>query len=84
MSTWPPELDPLPEAESAYAPEITETECRQCRTLIAGLDGRYACPHCGWVNEHIEGHRTLPTAKDDVDYPGPDEQDAPGRKNPLE
>ncbi|MFF7363053.1 hypothetical protein [Streptomyces sp. NPDC008125] len=53
------------------APEVTYTECRRCGTLIAGLDGRYACPGCGWVNDHSEGHRALPTAEDDPDFPGP-------------
>ncbi|WSQ55489.1 hypothetical protein OG233_22780 [Streptomyces sp. NBC_01218] len=53
------------------APEVTYTECRRCGTLIAGLDGRYACAGCGWVNDHSEGHRALPTAEDDPDYPGP-------------
>ncbi|MFE9847346.1 hypothetical protein ACFYPN_00835 [Streptomyces sp. NPDC005576] len=52
------------------APEVTYTECRRCGTLIAGLDGRYACAGCGWVNDHSEGHRALPTAEDDPDYPG--------------
>ncbi|MFD6532808.1 hypothetical protein [Streptomyces sp. NPDC060184] len=52
------------------APEVTYTECRRCGTLIAGLDGRYACPGCGWVNDHSEGHRALPTAEDDPDFPG--------------
>lgn len=57
-------------ADPMAAPEVTYTECRQCGTLIAGLDGRYACPGCGWVNDHSEGHRALPTAEDDPDYPG--------------
>ncbi|WP_299530685.1 hypothetical protein [uncultured Streptomyces sp.] len=56
--------------EAVTGPEVTYTECRQCGTLIAGLDGRYACPGCGWVNDHSEGHRALPTAEDDPDYPG--------------
>ncbi|MCB5170226.1 hypothetical protein LG634_36190 [Streptomyces bambusae] len=51
------------------APEITEAECRRCGTLIAGLDGRYACGVCGWVNDHSEGHRPLPHADEDPDRP---------------
>lgn len=47
--------------------EITEQECRQCGTLIAGLNGRYACALCGWVNDHSEGHSPLPRAEDDPD-----------------
>jgi ribosomal protein S27AE len=49
-------------------PEITHAECRQCGTLIAGLDGRYSCGVCGWVNHHSEGHRPLPRAEDDTDH----------------
>ncbi|MEE1755860.1 hypothetical protein [Streptomyces sp. SP18CS02] len=63
MNDRPPELDPLP------GPEITETECRKCGTRVAGLDGRYACGVCGWVNDHTEGHRALPTAEEDADFP---------------
>ncbi|WP_424214090.1 hypothetical protein ACN20G_19570 [Streptomyces sp. BI20] len=51
------------------APEITESECRRCGTLIAGLDGRYACGVCGWVNDHSEGHHRLPRADEDPDRP---------------
>ncbi|MFD7628088.1 hypothetical protein ACFV7Q_18970 [Streptomyces sp. NPDC059851] len=51
------------------APEITEAECRRCGTYIAGLDGRYACGVCGWVNDHSEGHRRLPRADEDPDRP---------------
>lgn len=50
-------------------PEITRTDCRQCGTEIYGIDGRYACPACGWVNSWSEGHRDLPTARDDPDHP---------------
>ncbi|MFI6730881.1 hypothetical protein NRF20_00500 [Streptomyces sp. R-74717] len=44
-------------------PEITYIACAQCGTQIAGLDGRYACSGCGWVNEWSEGHRPLPEAR---------------------
>lgn len=50
-------------------PELTEAECRRCGTYIAGLDGRYACGVCGWVNDHSEGHRRLPRADEDPDRP---------------
>lgn len=73
MSPWPPELLPLPEPEPHMNPTITETDCPQCGTRVAGLDGRYACGHCTWVNDHAEGHHPLPTAEDDPDYPGPEE-----------
>lgn len=45
---------------AAYRPpEITYIGCAQCGTQIAGLDGRYACPGCGWVNDWSEGHTPL-------------------------
>ncbi|WP_411105899.1 hypothetical protein [Streptomyces sp. cmx-4-9] len=65
-------LPPLPQ------PELTEAECRRCGTLIAGLDGRYACGVCGWVNDHSEGHRRLPRADEDPDRP------ATGRRRPAQ
>ncbi|AXE26117.1 hypothetical protein C0216_24005 [Streptomyces globosus] len=63
--TEPSAADPAP----LPAPEITEAECRRCGTYIAGLDGRYACGVCGWVNDHSEGHRRLPRADEDPDRP---------------
>ncbi|MGW5850371.1 hypothetical protein ACWFQ8_20885 [Streptomyces sp. NPDC055254] len=59
----PESTAPLP------APELTEAECRRCGTYIAGLDGRYACGVCGWVNDHSEGHRRLPRDDEDPDRP---------------
>ncbi|MFE2498050.1 hypothetical protein ACFXKS_18950 [Streptomyces scopuliridis] len=59
-----PSVPPVPPS----GPEITYAECRQCGTLIAGLDGRYSCGVCGWVNHHSEGHRPLPRAEDDIDH----------------
>lgn len=50
--------------------EITRTDCKRCGTEVHGIDGRYACPNCQWVNDWSEGHRTLPTAQDDADWPG--------------
>ena len=62
-----PDAPQQPDSPSLEALEITEAECRQCGTLIAGIDGRYACPLCGWVNHWDEGHGELPTASDDLD-----------------
>lgn len=42
--------------------EITTTGCRRCGTEISGINGRYACGVCGWVNNWAEGHTELPTA----------------------
>ncbi|MFJ5550217.1 hypothetical protein [Streptomyces sp. NPDC093225] len=62
-------MNPHDPVHAPSAPEITEAECRRCGTLIAGLDGRYACGVCGWVNDHSEGHRALPRAEEDPDFP---------------
>ncbi|MDX2747289.1 hypothetical protein OG927_32625 [Streptomyces clavifer] len=59
----PPEQEQSARLEKPQAfvpPEITYMACAQCGTQIAGLDGRYACSGCGWVNEWTEGHRHLP------------------------
>ncbi|GGY59233.1 hypothetical protein OH797_37440 [Streptomyces anulatus] len=52
-----------PDQAAMEHPEITYIGCARCGTLIAGLDGRYACSGCGWVNEWTEGHRPLPEAR---------------------
>ncbi|MFJ7330718.1 hypothetical protein ACIQVN_31270 [Streptomyces cyaneofuscatus] len=52
-----------PVTEHTEHPEITYIGCARCGTQIAGLDGRYACSGCGWVNEWTEGHRPLPGAR---------------------
>ncbi len=58
-----PERRPPADGEAATEhPDITYIGCARCGTLIAGLDGRYACSGCGWVNEWTEGHRPLPGA----------------------
>ncbi|MCX4693691.1 hypothetical protein [Streptomyces sp. NBC_01408] len=71
--------EPRPESTAPLPPpELTEAECRRCGTYIAGLDGRYACGVCGWVNDHSEGHRRLPRADEDPDRP------AKGRRRPKQ
>lgn len=67
IGTWPPEVEPVTAPEPEDGPQITYAECRKCGTQIAGLDGRYSCGVCGWVNHHSEGHRPLPTAAEDPD-----------------
>ncbi|WP_367038645.1 hypothetical protein [Streptomyces sp. Je 1-332] len=42
--------------------EITTTDCRRCGTEVSGVNGRYACGVCGWVNNWTEGHNELPGA----------------------
>ncbi|MFE1288135.1 hypothetical protein [Streptomyces sp. NPDC058751] len=69
-----PVLDPSATAAAAAAfldtQEITTTGCRGCGTEIAGVNGRYSCGACGWTNPWHEGHRDLPGAEDDPDWPG--------------
>jgi ribosomal protein S27AE len=45
--------------------EITTTDCRRCGTQLAGINGRYSCSVCGWVNHWSEGHSELPIGDDD-------------------
>ncbi|MFB6814173.1 hypothetical protein ACFCV8_06475 [Streptomyces sp. NPDC056347] len=54
-----------PGTSSVPRGEITRTNCRRCGHEVYGVDGRYACPLCGWVNHWSAGHTTLPTADDD-------------------
>ncbi|KUH39066.1 hypothetical protein NRO40_29750 [Streptomyces changanensis] len=70
MSSWRPEPEPERAAPVTRAPEITTTACRECGAQVAGLNGRYACGVCGWVNPWWEGSNTLPAAEEDPDYPG--------------
>ncbi|MGW3416449.1 hypothetical protein [Streptomyces phaeochromogenes] len=67
---WPPETASSSPAAAPTGAEITTTECRGCGAMVSGLNGRYACGVCGWVNDWSEGHTVLPTAEDDPDYPG--------------
>jgi ribosomal protein L37E len=52
----------------ASTPEITSTRCRRCGSEVHGLDGRYACGLCSWVNPWDEGHTTLPDAEPEDEY----------------
>ncbi|RPK68900.1 hypothetical protein EES43_00835 [Streptomyces sp. ADI96-02] len=64
MMSAAPRPEQLPGSEPRPEhPEITYIACARCGTQIAGLDGRYACSGCGWVNEWTEGHRPLPAAR---------------------
>ncbi|MFD5702155.1 hypothetical protein [Streptomyces lasiicapitis] len=58
-------------AEATVSPEteITTTFCRRCGTQVDGLNGRYACGVCGWVNHWGEGHGELPGQEEDPDWP---------------
>ncbi|MGW2936906.1 hypothetical protein ACWDA7_34795 [Streptomyces sp. NPDC001156] len=52
-------------------PEITRTTCGGCGALVEGLNERYSCTVCGWVNQWDDSTSPLPAAEDDPDYPGP-------------
>lgn len=68
---WPPEAAPGTDTAAAQCgAEITMTECRECGVQVYGLNGRYACGVCGWVNHWSQGHTVLPRAEDDPDHPG--------------
>jgi ribosomal protein L37E len=66
----PPEPLASESAVSLGGSEITTTDCRQCGAQVSGLNNRYACSYCGWVNHWAEGSSNLPAAQDDPDYPG--------------
>ncbi len=54
----PPPADPAPEVPAARAAlRLTQTPCQRCGTLVAGLNGRYACPVCDWANPWKDGAR---------------------------
>ncbi|GAA3141991.1 hypothetical protein GCM10010521_30780 [Streptomyces rameus] len=59
----PPATDARTAASAAAfleGQEITTTGCGRCGTEISGVNGRYACGNCGWVNHWSEGHTELP------------------------
>ncbi|MFF8293549.1 hypothetical protein ACF068_30670 [Streptomyces sp. NPDC016309] len=69
-AAWAPEPLDTPTGEAGASNsdrelEITHTDCRACGAAVSGLNGRYACGVCGWVNAWSEGHSALPTAADD-------------------
>ncbi|WP_433341391.1 hypothetical protein [Streptomyces sp. CA-253872] len=68
LATAPLTAAPSPEspadpAQDAPAParavlrRLTQTPCQRCGTLVAGLNGRYACPVCDWANPWEDGAR---------------------------
>lgn len=59
---------PEPVTTAVTSTEITRTDCRQCGTELHGIDGRYSCALCGWVNHWSEGDTSLPTESDDLDW----------------
>lgn len=70
---WPPELGT--DTNTPEPQQITRTDCPKCGAEVFGIDGRYACPLCAWVNHWSEGHGPLPVAEDDPDWPGRDGPD---------
>lgn len=39
--------------------------------MVEGLNGRYSCALCGWVNRWDQSPAPLPSAQDDPDYDKP-------------
>jgi hypothetical protein len=65
----PPETESRNAAAASTGAEITTTDCRQCGAEVSGLNNRYACSYCGWINHWAEGSNILPPAEDDPDHP---------------
>lgn len=64
MSDKPAPSDPKTAAQAAAflaSREITTIGCPQCGTEISGVNGRYACSSCSWVNHWSDGHTELPS-----------------------
>jgi len=59
-------------AEFLASRKITTTICQHCGTEIAGVNGRYSCGICGWVNHWSQGDTELPPLPDlEGDDPAP-------------
>ncbi|GHH56299.1 hypothetical protein [Streptomyces candidus] len=54
----------IPRPETAV---ITRTDCPCCGARVEGLDGRYACALCGWVNHWTQGHHELHHAEENTE-----------------
>ncbi|MFJ4697160.1 MULTISPECIES: hypothetical protein [unclassified Streptomyces] len=53
----PADAAPEVPAPVRAALRLTQTPCQRCGTLVAGLNGRYACPVCDWANPWEDGAR---------------------------
>lgn len=42
--------------------ELTVRDCPRCGINVTGVNGRYACTACGWVNHWSEGNTPLPAS----------------------
>lgn len=49
---------------------FTRTTCSGCGAIVEGLNNRFSCTVCGWVNRWDDSTSPLPSAEDDPDYPG--------------
>lgn len=47
--------------------ELTVRDCPKCGVAVTGVNGRYACTACGWVNHWSEGHTPLPKSPPESD-----------------
>lgn len=65
MTTKPRSAEDAAKAADFLASRtITTTICQQCGTEIAGINGRYSCGICGWVNHWSQGDTELPALPD--------------------
>ncbi|MDT9682465.1 hypothetical protein RND61_10345 [Streptomyces sp. TRM76323] len=69
ISRWESEQSGESTVVPSTTPDITTTVCGACGSQVSGLNGRYACGVCGWVNNWAEGHSRLPSAEEDPDAP---------------
>ncbi|NEB79789.1 hypothetical protein G3I40_31905 [Streptomyces sp. SID14478] len=53
-------------AEFLAGQQVTEKRCGGCGTVVAGVNGRYACGACGWINHWSDGDTSLPGAQEDT------------------
>lgn len=44
---------------------VTEKQCAECGAVVAGVNGRYACGACGWINHWSDGDTRLPGPEED-------------------
>ncbi|MEU8587656.1 hypothetical protein AB0C59_11750 [Streptomyces sp. NPDC048664] len=52
-----------------YDLPFTRTTCAGCGAIVEGLNNRFSCTVCGWVNRWDDSTSPLPCAEDDPDCP---------------
>ena len=54
--------NPKPPKPDTMIRELTVRDCPKCGVTVTGVNGRYACTACGWVNHWSEGNTPLPSS----------------------